>query len=184
MKNKNKNISELEAQDIVVKKFLKGELVNWKPYDVSKYQLQLINKIFLSLDTKSPIKIAWMRHGHREWQKLTEKWYQEAKENGIKHNISRCDAIFGTHQGIIESILISITWGKENRSPSDAWENLPNEWKEPYKTAQVTEFIFSTNIDWKKILTITTNNHTEEFSENDCKEAYKFISDYSAEKRI
>lgn len=179
-----KDLSELDIQDKACILFLQWKLKTGNPYTVSQERLKLLLKWFDKLDNQNEVKMIAMRHGHREGENLTEIGIQEAKEAGEMFNFWSQDMIIGTHQTIIESLLISLIWWSKSLSPEKAWDALYPSWQQPYKTAQVTEFVFSKGKDWIKILTITTNNYTEIFNENACKDAYKFISKDSSEKKV
>lgn len=169
--------SELEAQDIISEQFLKGEFVSGNPYNISKERIKLLLKWFNALDTKKwDVYVVWMRHGHRVWPDLTDVWRVEAKQTWESLDLWDADMLFGTHQTIIESMLISLVWGSKWLSVQEAREALPSNWQEPYKTAQATEFFFTKDKAWKK-LTVVTNWAWRVFTEEEVKKAYYKISD-------
>ncbi len=167
---------ELELQDEVCKKFLQWTFESWNPYTISMQRVKLLLKGFDQLNHQSAVKIIAMRHGHRIWSELTDKGIQEAQAAGGKYDFWFQDIVIGTHQMIIESVLISLIWWSQWLSPQQARDALPFVWQSPYKTAQVTEFLFSKNNDWEKILKISTNDHTETLTEQQCRNAYDNIS--------
>lgn len=172
-------IDELPAQDIVATDFLQWKFDSWSPYNISKERIALLQKWFSMLDKKKwSVVVIWMRHGHRIWSDLSEQWKKEAQETWYSLEFENTDMLFGTHQTIIESILISLIWWSKWLSPQQAWLALPEPWKNPYKTAQATEFSF-TKIWWQKKLTVTTAWASIVLTEEDVKKAYNYIVSYN-----
>ncbi len=171
----NQNLSELELQDKACELFLSWKFESGNPYTVSKERVKLLFKWFDQLDSQNEIKILAMRHGHRKWEDLTETWVQEAQQAGRDFDFWSQDMIVGTHQLVIESILISLIWWSQWLSPQQAWEVLPQGRQEPYRTAQVTEFMFTKNGKWEKMMTVKTNNYEKSFSEEEVIKAYKHL---------
>lgn len=170
---------ELEVQDIISEQFLKGEFISGNPYTISQERVKILLQWFDKIDKKKPSSvIIWMRHGHRIWAELSDMWKLEAMHTWEELDLTNADLFFGTHQTIIESILISLIGGSKNLSILEARQALPTQWQEPYKTAQATEFWYGRDWEGKK-LTIITNWAWEVFREREIKEAYNFLKNYN-----
>lgn len=172
----NKELSELAIQDKACTLFLQWTFESGNPYTISQERLKLLLKWFDKLDTQKEVKILAMRHWHREGNDLTEFGIQEAQKAGKEYDFSTQDVVIGTHQTIIESILISLVWWSQWLTPQEAWNSLPSVWQNPYRTAQVTEFVFRKNSNGEKTLIIKTNNVIKILTEDQCKRAYENIS--------
>ncbi len=175
-KSENKSLSELAIQDKACTLFLQWTFESGNPYTISQERLKLLLKWFDKLNTQKEVNILAMRHGHREGNDLTELGIQEAQQAGKNHKFWSQDMVIGTHQTIIESILISLVWWSQWLTPQEAWNSLPSVWQNPYRTAQVTEFVFRKNSNGEKTLIIKTNNVIKILTEDQCKRAYKNIS--------
>ena len=171
----NKDVNPLVLQDRTCELFLSWKFESGNPYTFSKERVKLLSKWFDKLDSQNEVKILAMRHGHKKWENLTETWVQEAQQAGRDFEFWSQDMIVGTHQLVIESILISLIWWSQWLSPQQAWEVLPQGRQEPYRTAQVTEFMFTKNGKWEKMMTVKTNNYEKSFSEEEVIKAYKHL---------
>jgi hypothetical protein len=198
----NNGISDKkEQQNLAVEHYLAWEMEGGNAlrdiHSTAKFFSRTITRFFIpyingikssqnATNTNIEVSLWVVRHGEKlnsnEWERLsgqlTEDWENEAKSAGDKmKGINNLHGIIWVQQPHNQMMMLALeAWKTDATDPKELWSNLPDEWKLPYETWEVTErklwvkaeSLSKSTLDESDItITVSRNNHNQAYNFTD-----------------